>query len=127
MQTCQHDTAQAPAAHAHATRTRRVIVPDLPAHGARFREALSLCNAVATLGDVIASEAPGRRVLLMGFSMGGYVAAAFAAAHPELLAGVVLGACGHDTHTAMWQLIGRMAEAVYALCSPKTKSGFIYK
>lgn len=59
---------------------------------------------------------------MMGFSMGGYVAAAFAAKYPELVAGVVLGGCSHDAHTWKWTLIGRMAEMVYAVCSPKTKS-----
>lgn len=58
----------------------------------------------------------------MGFSMGGYVAAAFAATHPEMCAGVVMGACCHDCHTLKWKLVGHMAEAVYAVCSDKTKS-----
>lgn len=63
----------------------------------------------------------------MGFSMGGYVAAAFAAKHPELTAGVVMCACAHDAHTTTWTMVGRLAELVYALCSYKTKSGFVYK
>jgi pimeloyl-ACP methyl ester carboxylesterase len=62
------------------------------------------------------------QVVMMGFSMGGYVAAAFAARYPHLLAGVLLGACAHDAHTIKWQLVGKMAEAVYAVCSYKTKS-----
>ncbi len=42
---------------------RRVIVPDLPAHGARFKEQpLTLGNAVSTLYEVIQQEAPGKRV-----------------------------------------------------------------
>jgi len=40
----------------------RVILPDLPAHGARFKEALSLGSAVATLHDVITREVPGKKV-----------------------------------------------------------------
>jgi hypothetical protein len=41
----------------------RVIVPDLPAHGARFKEVpLTLDNAVKTLEDVISKEAPGEKV-----------------------------------------------------------------
>lgn len=62
------------------------------------------------------------QVVMMGFSMGGYITAAFAARHPDLVTGVVLGGCCHDTHTFMWRLIGRLAELVYAVCSPKTKS-----
>lgn len=106
----------------------RVIVPDLPAHGSRFKEQpLTLDNAVSTLYDVIQKEAAGKKVVMMGFSMGGYVAAAFAAAHPELLAGVLLGACCHDAHTLTWQLVGRMAEVVYKVCSDRTKAQFMYK
>ena len=67
------------------------------------------------------------QVVMMGFSMGGFVAAAFAAAHPEMMAGVVLGACAHNAHTGTWKMIGHMANLVYKVCSYKTKSGFIYK
>lgn len=62
------------------------------------------------------------QVVMMGFSMGGYVAAAFAATHPDLVAGVVMGACAHDAHTTTWKLVGYMSQAVYAVCSHKTKS-----
>ncbi len=68
-----------------------------------------------------------RKVVVMGFSMGGYVAAAFAAAHPDRVAGVLLGACSHDAHTCTLRMVGKMAELVYIMCSYKTKSGFIYK
>jgi hypothetical protein len=41
----------------------RVIVPDLPAHGARFRETpLTLDNAVDTLHEVIQKEAARQKV-----------------------------------------------------------------
>lgn len=63
----------------------------------------------------------------MGFSMGGYIAAAFAAAHPDMIAGVLMGACAHNAHTTTWKLVGKLAEFVYKVCSYKTKSGFIYK
>jgi pimeloyl-ACP methyl ester carboxylesterase len=69
---------------------------------------------------------PGLQVVMMGFSMGGYVAAAFAATHPDLVAGLVMGACAHDTHTTTWKLVGYMSQAVYAVCSPKTKSQVSY-
>jgi pimeloyl-ACP methyl ester carboxylesterase len=59
--------------------------------------------------------------------MGGYVAAAYAAAHPGHVAGVVLGACAHDTHTRAWKLLGHVSEFVYRLCSYRTKAGFIYR
>lgn len=67
------------------------------------------------------------QVVMMGFSMGGYVAAALAATHPDLVAGVVMGACAHDTHTTTWKMVGYMSQAVYAVCSPKTKSQVSYQ
>ena len=66
-----------------------------------------------------------QKVLIIGFSMGGYIAAAFAAAHPDLIAGCVLSGCAHDTTGLFWYAVGRFADAVYAACSYKTKSGFI--
>jgi hypothetical protein len=45
------------------TLARRVIVPDLPAHGALFRQRpLTLDSAVATLHSVIQQEVPGKKV-----------------------------------------------------------------
>lgn len=97
---------------------------------AAVRQALAagLSTASSLITNVLLSllcDAP--QVVVMGFSMGGYVAAAFAAAHPELTAGVLMAACAHDAHTCTWKMVGRSAELVYKMCSYKTKSGFIYK
>lgn len=62
------------------------------------------------------------QVVMMGFSMGGYITAAFAATYPELLAGVLLGGCCRDTHSLKWQLPGQLVQAVHALSSYRTKS-----
>ena len=53
------------------------------------------------------------------------MAAAYAAAHPERVAGAILSGCAHDTTTLFWTAVGRFADGVYAACSYKTKSGFI--
>lgn len=84
--------------------------------GARYKEQLTLDSAVAALHEVITKEAPGQRVVVAGFSMGGYVTAAYAAAHPEVMAGALLGACAHDTHTRSWRMMGNVADFVYKVC-----------
>jgi pimeloyl-ACP methyl ester carboxylesterase len=58
----------------------------------------------------------------MGFSMGGYIAAAFAARYPHLLAGVLLGGCCHDMHNIKSQLMGRIAAALCRMRSYRTRS-----
>ena len=70
----------------------RVIAPDLRGHGAsdwaeppRYR----MDDYVADLEAVLAALAPSR-VVLVGHSMGGRVVVAYAAAHPERVAGVAL-------------------------------------
>ena len=40
----------------------RVITPDLPAHGARYKEVLTLESAIKTLDEVISKEAGGQKV-----------------------------------------------------------------
>jgi pimeloyl-ACP methyl ester carboxylesterase len=85
--------------------------------GSRYKEPLTLDSAIAVLHEVITKEAPGKRVVVAGFSMGGYVTAAYAAAHPEVMAGALLGACAHDTHTRSWRMMGNVADFVYKVCS----------
>jgi len=64
-----------------------VLLPDLPGHGSRYNEHLNLTSAKKVLLQVVEKEAPGQKVLVVGFSMGGYVAASFVAAYPHLVAG----------------------------------------
>jgi alpha-beta hydrolase superfamily lysophospholipase len=40
----------------------KVITPDLPAHGARYKEVLTLQSAISTLHEVITKEAAGQKV-----------------------------------------------------------------
>jgi pimeloyl-ACP methyl ester carboxylesterase len=70
----------------------RVIVPDLPGHGALADVPFRMAEAIARLAELIDREAGGRAVLV-GLSLGGYVAMEFAARHPERLSGAVLMSC----------------------------------
>lgn len=92
-----------------------VVTPDLPGHGSRAGEPFTLDRAVgavaaavegepfapkwcATLGNPSATHHSGRnereRVVLVGHSLGGYVAMAYAATYPRRLGGLVLLGCG---------------------------------
>jgi len=75
----------------------RTIAVDLPAHGARAGEPFTLAGAVEAVASTIRAEAGGRAVVV-GLSLGGYVAMDLAARHPELVRGLVLsGATAEPT------------------------------
>ena len=65
--------------------------PDLPGHGSRRGETFDLAGAVEAVAE--AARQAGGRALLVGHSLGGYVAIASAARHPGLVAGVVGVGC----------------------------------
>ena len=69
-----------------------VIAPDLPGHGAFAHTHFTFVSAVKTIVDIIKQEAQGR-ALIVGLSLGGYVAIKLAENHPDLVAGMVLSGC----------------------------------
>jgi pimeloyl-ACP methyl ester carboxylesterase len=68
--------------------TFRIAAPDLPAHGARRSEAFTMDDAVATVERAI--DAVGAPVILVGTSLGGFVAIEVAARLPQRVRGLVL-------------------------------------
>ena len=69
--------------------SHRVIAVDLPGHGTRAHEPFSFADAVHSLRQLIEREA-GRPAVVVGSSLGGYVAIDLAATHPDAVAGLVL-------------------------------------
>lgn len=70
----------------------RVVAMDLPEHGDCADIEFSLASAEEVVHAAV--EASGAsRVLLVGHSLGGYVAMAYAHEHPERLAGLIAGGC----------------------------------
>lgn len=76
-------------------REHRVIAVDLPGHGALAGEPFRLGSAARLLGEVVRAEGGGR-ALVVGDSLGGYCAMAFAAANPGMASGLVLASCSLD-------------------------------
>ncbi|MGW9170375.1 alpha/beta fold hydrolase [Streptomyces decoyicus] len=65
--------------------------PDLPGHGNRRGEPFGIPGAVAAVTAAV--DELGGRALLVGLSLGGYVALAAAGAHPDRVLGVVAMGC----------------------------------
>jgi pimeloyl-ACP methyl ester carboxylesterase len=73
----------------------RVLALDLPGHGAHVAEPFRLATAVRAVAEAIEQAGAGR-ALVVGHSLGGYVAMAHTAAHPQQVAGLVLAGSSVD-------------------------------
>ena len=82
--------------------TFRVVTLDLPGHGTITRRAFRLQRAVEQVARVIDAAADGR-ALVVGISLGGYVAMELAAQHPRRVAGLMI--CGATTEP--WAIMRR--------------------
>ena len=72
---------------------------DLPGHGTRLEELFTIDDAMQVIGDALPprdAEQGGRHVptLLVGLSLGGYLAIEFAQRHPGRIDGLVAASCG---------------------------------
>jgi pimeloyl-ACP methyl ester carboxylesterase len=85
----------------------RTIAVDLPGHGVRGHESFTLDGAVAGIAAAVEDRAGGRAIVV-GLSLGGYVAMALAADRPELVRGLVVSG-------ATIEPAGRLRNAVLAL------------
>lgn len=74
---------------AHLAGDFRVITIDLPSHGRRIGEPFTLEGAADDLGSII-DQAAGGRAVVVGLSLGGYVAMTLAARRPGKVRGLVV-------------------------------------
>lgn len=72
------------------------VAVDLPGHGGRAGERFTLARCAEVVQEEVCAAAPGTPVVVVGHSLGGYVALAHAARHSGDLAGVVLAGCSAD-------------------------------
>lgn len=68
----------------------QAIALDLPGHGARAGDRFSLERATDVVAATIRDRAAGGRAVVVGLSLGGYVAMTLAARSPELVRGLVI-------------------------------------
>jgi pimeloyl-ACP methyl ester carboxylesterase len=78
---------------------RAVITPDLPGHGARRGERFTMPAAIDTVRAAI--DSAGGRALVVGHSLGGYVAIAAAAELGERVAGLVVAGSTRIPNSAL--------------------------
>ena len=67
-----------------------LVAVDLPGHGSRLGETFTAAAAVETIRRAVDDRSEGQRVVLVGHSLGGYMAMLYAAQHPDSLDGLVL-------------------------------------
>jgi pimeloyl-ACP methyl ester carboxylesterase len=73
----------------------RLFAPDLPGHGRRANGSFSFDVAVRVLDDIPGDETD-KPALVVGQSLGGYVAVEYAARRPARVAGLVLSGASAD-------------------------------
>jgi len=73
-----------------------VITMDLPGHGARAGEKLTKETVVAAVYEIINTQCPEKKAIVMGYSFGGYVAMIFSREYPEMCLGLILGGCSNE-------------------------------
>jgi pimeloyl-ACP methyl ester carboxylesterase len=76
--------------------TYRCVAIDLPGHGTRASEPFTIAGAVDAVCAAIDAEAGSGRALIVGLSLGGYVAIEAAEAHPDRVLGLVLAGCSAE-------------------------------
>ena len=76
--------------------TYRCVAIDLPGHGTRAGEPFSIAAATAAVVAAIDAEAESGRALVVGLSLGGYIAIETAEAYPDKVLGLVLAGCSAE-------------------------------
>lgn len=90
-----------------------VVAPDLPGHGARADETVDLERSVSLVDRVIEDHTDGSAVVV-GLSLGGYVATEYASRHSEAVDGLVVAGSSANPVRGM-ELLTRAAGGVTRL------------
>ncbi|MBD7918339.1 alpha/beta hydrolase [Cellulomonas sp. Sa3CUA2] len=88
------------------------LAVDLPGHGERIAETFTWDGALQAVRDGV--DAVGGRALVVGLSLGGYVAVAHAARYPEQVAGLVAAACSSRPYPAVLRAWAAAADGFFA-------------
>lgn len=88
-----------------------VVLVDLPGHGTRGGEAFTLRRCIEVIDEAVAGASREQKVVLVGHSLGGYAAMAYAAERGSRLDGLVLAGCS-TTPTGVGAAIYRRVAAL---------------
>jgi pimeloyl-ACP methyl ester carboxylesterase len=94
------------------------LAPDLPGHGRAADVPFTLDGAARRIADLIEREAHGGRAVLVGLSLGGYVAMGVAAGWPDRVAGLAIS--GATAEPVGWRALGFRALATVYATVPST-------
>jgi len=74
----------------------RLVIPDLPAHGAREDQPLTMNATLDMLEKLIRAHSSDNRAIIFGYSFGAYVAMTLAGCRPYLCRALILGGAGSN-------------------------------
>ena len=92
----------------------RLIALDLPGHGTLRNEPFRIERAVAQLARVV-DEAAGGRAVVVGLSLGGYIATEFGARYPGKTAGLVIASASVEPcgwHNVPYRILATLMTAL---------------
>jgi pimeloyl-ACP methyl ester carboxylesterase len=96
----------------------RCLAPDLAGHGTAGDVPFSLAAAADRVADLIAAEAADGRAIVVGLSLGGYVAMELAARHPDRVRGLVISGATAEPHGPRSLAYRGLALALHRLPDP---------
>lgn len=100
-----------------------VAIPDLPGHGVREGHAFDAETVEAVIDEAVGRRRPGQPVVLVGHSLGGYLAAWWAARHPYEIDGLVLVGASADPRSR-WAATYRLFAALVPRIGPERMARF---
>jgi pimeloyl-ACP methyl ester carboxylesterase len=103
----------------------RTTAPDLPGHGTRQTERFTTQSAVEAI--LAAIDDVGGRAVLVGHSLGGFLAIAAAGRHPDRVAALVAGGCTvqpRGPFLSAYRLMARLAASSPAIADQLSARGF---
>lgn len=84
-----------------------VIAPDLPGHGTLAHLRFDIDEATQQIAELVGETASGQ-VLIVGLSLGGYLAIEFAYRYPEKVTGLVLSGCSVQYRGLIFWLLAHL-------------------
>jgi len=105
--------------HLFDTNKYRVFNIDLPGLGSRSSEKLSKQSAIQAVNDIINTHCKSKKVLLFGYSMGGYLTMHFIREYGKLLHGVIIGGSSNSVFGTTTNLLYSSIGAMYKV-TPKS-------